>query len=502
MLEKREVFIPLVAPKGAPGPVARIEAEGVLPANNIAELPPEIAPLLQCGLQSAGMRARDIMRRHPLARPRLAPWRLLARRAPVYSLSAANVDEVKHLAPENAASAELGLALAMAIYLAGVRTPLIAATGALTPTNTQGAGARVRYGEVTPVYPVAGLGAKMAALAEALGGDGRRAHLQDRGRRRARLVFLLPERTLDGRPVREAHATDIVRLQSRLADAGIALDLRPVGTFPEALAVLGLKREALRPADYLIGGAFAAGLVALLMTGAASTWLSRPIPLAFGEIKLAKGAGAVVTPARLRSEPVSGRFVLRPGCLGAQRMPLYRAGDWMAVDVRPQKSETLTRLFGGYHYTLVVVSERSGLKVFPPETLARGNSPLQVQTQAAGREPTGGLSVALPLKGPREENKLIILASRIWSVDPERLRERFGRVYEKAPAGSKINAVVAAASQAAAGYLDVSFMTVTEPLPCEAVTSAGPEVPPQANQQEPGQERPSQQADGAAEGGG
>ena len=70
----------------------------------------------------------------------------------------------------------------------------------------------------------------------------------------------------------------------------------------------------------------------------------------------------------------------------------------------------------------------------------------------------GGLS--LPIKGPAEAGKLVVLARRTGPFDTEALRARLAAAVEgKAPA-ERINAAVNSLVKEAPGYLDYSFQTV------------------------------------------
>src|SRR5262249_30191456 len=118
----REVLIPLVG-SGEAGALCRVAADGHLPPQHPAHLDRSISELLEGGLYQAGQQARAAVRRL-----QLGGW--LRRPAPV-AVSIVNPGDVAGLAPDNSASAELGLALAMLMFTTQSPNRIVIASGAL-----------------------------------------------------------------------------------------------------------------------------------------------------------------------------------------------------------------------------------------------------------------------------------------------------------------------------------------------------------------------------------
>lgn len=77
-----------------------------------------------------------------------------------------------------------------------------------------------------------------------------------------------------------------------------------------------------------------------------------------------------------------------------------------------------------------------------------------------------GVSAVLPVEGPSEKNKIVILARRSGPFEPDALRRALEDAIAGKPAAQRINAAVAYLAKRAPGYLDYSFLSSEGELPC------------------------------------
>ena len=253
-----EVLIPLATARAeACSDVCHVRAES--DPHGLSEsggFHPTIAALRAMGLHKAGQRALDRVNILPSRRagslklPRLLPARQRSSR-----LKPLNVEAVRSLGPDNARSAELGLALAILTLERHRNARLIIATGALAD-KANGATSAL----YTPVLPVAGLSQKFQAI-----GDWLENHRPLPGG--ANLDILVPLQTLSGAEVTTEHASDISVLQKRLATIGYKAAIRPVGSLAQAAEILGAADAPVDLKEYLARATLALCLcvVALLL---------------------------------------------------------------------------------------------------------------------------------------------------------------------------------------------------------------------------------------------
>ena len=83
---------------------------------------------------------------------------------------------------------------------------------------------------------------------------------------------------------------------------------------------------------------------------------------------------------------------------------------------------------------------------------------------SAGRSELG---LVLPVGGPTEKNKLIILARRLRPFDARGLRAELETVLSGKGASDRINVAVTHLAGSAPGYLDYSFSSAEEEPRCE-----------------------------------
>jgi hypothetical protein len=423
----RTVIVPLGAASGARGKAAYIHAGGAKPANE-ARLIPEIALLNDCKLYPAGTIALSAVRRLDLKPGGFAVTQWFGATSHPAYVSVSNAPEIYGLTPENSASAQLGLALAMLMHQCQSPARIAVATGELAAGGLDSALKDLPRDDVK-VKPVGMLPQKFEAIGRLLI-DYRGAALS------SSLPFFFPQHTETGEETAVVYAEALTALAAVYQQQGVKLLPKPVATLREAVAELGLER----PPSSRLDKALAALLIAtpvLAGLGAAAQWqASRQLPLSFGTILLA-GGERMATPAR--ATPVAGGDMeVAPACKSRRGLPVYAVGDRLVMNVAA----------GGHHLAIAAVSERSGAKVFPP------------QTWRAASRPDGGVSVSLPIDPPADEGKLIVLVQRFRPFDTEALRARLAAAVDGKPPGERINAAVNSLVKEAPGYLDYSFLTV------------------------------------------
>ncbi|MGH6816333.1 MAG: hypothetical protein ACREC6_11575, partial [Hyphomicrobiaceae bacterium] len=160
-------------------------------------------------------------------------------------------------------------------------------------------------------------------------------------------------------------------------------------------------------------------------------------------------------------------FAMRPVCYGAQRMPVYRTGESLVFKAAVRNAGIVGRMLG-YRYTVVGISEHTGVKVFHEGTFGR---PIPTARPGMRAPPppeaeAGKLSLVLPIDGLTEKNKLIVLARRLTAIDAADLKVKLETPVAGKSPDERINAVVAYLASFAPGYLDYSFLSTQEPQPC------------------------------------
>jgi hypothetical protein len=337
------------------------------------------------------------------------------------------------------------------------RDVMVVATGALARDATPNAplDADVR------ILSVARLAEKITALQQSL--DTQKGVAYSR-----RLRLLLPARTLDGLETSTAHAPEVDRLTRAMHAHGVALQVCPVATLREALDVLGIDTLVSTPADRWLARGLAATIAVAFLGFLLYRWLAAPLDLAFAAVPLTTGE-TVVSPVRAVYDTREGVFRMRPACLGEQRLPAYQAGESLVFRAALRTHSSLARALGGYHFAVVGVSEQSGLKVYPPETFgiaATEPRPL-ASSQAPADSDSFDLSAILPIQGPQEKSKLIILVRKMRPFDVKALRDELASALAGKPPAERINTAVTRLAAYAPGYLDYSFQSIEGESACD-----------------------------------
>jgi hypothetical protein len=441
-LGRRSVMIPLASAAGKHGRIAHVHADGGRPSNE-AKLIPEIALLNDCKLYQAGTIALAALRQVALRPSRLAVTQWLGQPPPAY-LSVSNAPDLYGMATENSKSAQLGLALALAMYQCQSTARLVIATGELQTDATLG---HANGGSLTnvPVGPVGLIEAKLESV-------GRLLDDHKGGAFSAAIPFFFPKCTSKGEETLAMHGAEFDRIVAAYRERGIQLKLHPVSCLQDALHVLGLNRVPPTIRDRLTLAAAASVLVAGMAAAAVHWWLARPIALEFATYELSTGE-AVQTPFPAR--PLKdGSFEEIESCFNAGGVPIYPAERGIVLHVVIKDPVSWTEILGGYHFAVVTVSELSGAKVFPPETWNAGPSDREV-------------SIGLPIDDVAETNALMVLAKRFTPFDTEALQSRLAALVAQKPPPERINTAVNALAKTAPGFVLYSFQSVKGDLPCQ-----------------------------------
>ena len=423
----REALIPLVGGGGGGrgGALGRVLADADLPPPHPARLDPAISELLEHGLYQAGQQAVAALRRH---RQRRRGW-LGAR---IGALAVANPGDFLGLTAANAGSAELGLALALALFRAQSRTLSILATGTLAPGDPD---PRV------PVQPVHHLGAKLAHIDR---------HFRQAGGSPPPRWCLVPTVDPDGAVVSERYAIAI----AALAELGITV--QPVATLAEALDLIGARDLAPRPAERFLRWSLGTSAAVVSLGVVAMFWVERPLPLDFVPASL-PGGQVALTPMRAYWHPERELQPLPECRLGAGSLPLYRNGEVVALRVRlPETGNGLERLMG--HYAVLVgVGSASGVKVLP----------LRPDRSDAALVPGAIQAVLVPVAGPEEDNLLAVLVRRARPFDRDVLHGQLGIHLEGLGPEERISAAGNWLESYAPGVLTYRFRNTTQEVPCQ-----------------------------------
>ncbi len=445
----RTVLIPIIGAGETDGRIIRVQADSSLPERNDAGLDPQINQLNDWQLYEAGAIALGAVKRLQLSAKRMALFHRLKKKPVSGTLSVTNGPDIVGLHCDHNKSAELGLALGLLMYAGQSRDHVVIATGCLARAADP---ASVLSDDVD-VLPVEGLSTKIETI--------RRSLDQYKGdARTSRFFFFLPDKTSTGEKVSEEFAADLERLKRDFNDRGLKLRICPVSTLREATEKLGIKALEVTTADKLFAGGVIAAISLASLSIAAWLWLSAPIELSFAQVTLASG-DSVSSPTRAQYNVKAKRYTLVETCIGDRNLPAYKAGEWMIVRTRISAAGWFTSVFGGYHFALVSVSEKSGIKVFPPNTFHKGLTNRSDETSVSGE-----LSVALPVTGPAESNKIIILARRLSPFNVEALQQGLTKEIADVPPARYVNRTVSYLSQQAPGYLDYSFLSVVKEPEC------------------------------------
>jgi hypothetical protein len=449
----RHVFIPIADPRGNGGRLTMVRADDVPPAYDAALLP-QIAELAHRDLYEAGSVALGAIRRLRLHTRGPVDFQPLRAKPIPGFLSTSDGPNVISPDPANARSAELGLALALLAFGGQCSERVIIATGQLDADAAQV--------EDVFVHPVGELSRKFQAIHDAVVAGA----VPVAGT--ARIQLFVPERTADDRETSIVHADDLANLKSAVVRKGGTLEICPVSTLNGAVKHLGIRGLAPTAGEQLLLGGSVVGLLAALTGLMGYFWFNSAIQLTLADIVLSDGA-ALASPIRAGFDPTKRAFVMREACLGAQATPVYRAGESLVMRVAVADPAKRPEFFRGYHFTLVAVSERSGIKVFPPEALGRplaksgdGRNVMSLPLQSKSE-----LSVDVPIEGPSERVKLIVLARRGWPTNADSLRTALAAALKDKPENERINAATTYLSRSAPGYLDYTFRSVEDVTTCE-----------------------------------
>jgi hypothetical protein len=127
----------------------------------------------------------------------------------------------------------------------------------------------------------------------------------------------------------------------------------------------------------------------------------RPIPLKFSLVALADGHIAR-TPTRIAESGMEAERLL-PDCRSAYGLPVFGAGDTLALRVGSPSESFRLPLLSRQYYLLVVVPETSDLKVFTfEENVNRGRADTDQQL---------AFKLVIP-EGPDQSNLLMVMARR------------------------------------------------------------------------------------------
>ena len=447
-LSSRTVLIPIVSASGEGGVLANIRISDVAPRHNPAGLNPQIADLINWRLYEAGANALGAIARMDLPHARLAMLsRLRPKSLPGY-ISITNGTEVAGLHAAQSRSAELGLALGLLSFAGQSRQTLFAATGALS-LGDPGNGSR----DNVQVLPVSHIDAKIAALRHA-------AESSDAKRFPARLVWFVPSETLEGERFEVQHRAALEELAETCRSKSVSLKVCAVRSLADAARQLGVSRLAPMRADKVFSYSLLGTLAASACGVGLWLWLTSPLALSFGTVTLSSGE-TVLSPVRARYDPQDNIYVMQDPCINANKLPVYRVDDWLIVTVAGDDADLLGDWLGGYHFTFVAISQRSGVKVLPVSSFDRGR-PERALAQGRHRS----LSVALPVSGPAEMTKLFVLARRGRPFDEAELRRRLKAILAGEPPEQSINAAETFLEGRAPGYVSYPFRSVEEEPEC------------------------------------
>ncbi|ADP70516.1 hypothetical protein Rvan_1252 [Rhodomicrobium vannielii ATCC 17100] len=433
----RRVMIPLASAGDAGGRIAHIRADGVKPAND-AKLIPEIVLLNDCRLYRAGEVAAAAIRELGLASDNFVTRFGLHRRA---YLSPVNAPDLRALSSNNSSSAQLGLALAILMYEGQSEASVAIATGQLATHES------LHSFRDVPVKPVGSMGEKIEAI---------RTYLEDHmGSAIApRIPFLFPATTPEGEETLLAYRVEFERLRETYRDHGVDLQLHPVSHLREALAVLRIKGPSLDPFYGLILKRSFAALCILtavsLSVVAFKKWLDRPIRLEFADIEL---SGGETVPSPFPIVRRNGVSLALPVCLDSAGRAIYPTNTAIALRAQIKNPSSWSDWIAPYHFAVLTVSAKSGVKVFSPGIWG-------------GEVGVREVSISLSIKDVEESNKLVVLARRWTAFDTVALKARLAEVAGATSADDRINAVINAAVSEAPGYLDYSFLTEKGPPKC------------------------------------
>ena len=404
------VLIPMV---GSTGTICRVSCDQYLAPEHPAQLDRRLSPLLECGLYSAGQQA--IASAKAL---RLPGSGYLADHA--FSLNVINQGDVIGLSPENARSAELGLALAWLGALTGHTRHAISATGLLDPISEN----KVKVG------PIHYLREKLDLLI---------AYYSKPTSSEPPQFFLIPSLDPDQKSTPQKYHKEIEQLRL-LGVTVIAVD-----TLAQACQILGFKRIGrTRFEKKLLHGLSALSLVICTLLGA-NLWLSRDLHIQFANVAMNNGH-IQSTPTRASLEQ-DGTLSILEECRSnaASKIPKYRVGDQLAVKISPI-SEQLP-VFG----LAVAITERGGIQVF-----ALPNRRLDI---------TQGNAFSVDLTQVERHSLFMVIGRRLLPYDVLNVQKRLMDWTAKLAPEERLSGARNWLSENSSGHVE-HFFDVVEPEEC------------------------------------
>lgn len=420
MLEQftpREVLIPMVA-ANSPGAIARVSADSDLAEPHAAQLDRGLSDLLECGLYKAGAQARAASRMVNLS------GRSILRKVSE-ALHVNNPGDIVGLGAENAASAELGLALALLMYRSQTKLRSVLATGALELS---------RGDRSVPVQPIHHLSQKFRAILR---------HFEQPGASTAPQILLAPCKDPDGVAIADRYHQEI----GDLREAGV--EVHGVLSLSDAARLVGARQAAVTQVEqYLKWGTGFSG-TSVATAAALYMWFQSPIDLKF--VPVANPDGSItVTPARHQSS-VAGLGTLPPCRVVGSDTPAFGIGEQVAVSVRVGKPHDLASLAGGYNEVVVGISGLSGPHPDVKVLLPAGKVPVA---------PGASLENLIPVVQPEEETLLVWLAKRGGPFDRDALWKSVHKFIDPLPPAERLSAARNFLQQAAPGSLTYTIKSV------------------------------------------
>lgn len=412
-----EVLFPVVANGG--GALLRVVARNERPPPHPSGLDPVISELMDNGLYSAGQTAWAALRR---CGQRRSGW-LAAREA---FLGVVNPGDLPGLTPVNARSAELGLALALALQRANSPLREVIATGAL---DTGGGNRDVA------VTPVAHIEQKLKLIA---------SEFRQPGAAPVPPLLLLPCYEPDGTLVETRHA-DIL---AELARFGIKVQF--VETLRQALEHVSAQRLARHPAERAVK--LASGLLALLAFAATSAWLwfQQPIEARFLPVTLSDGTTSA-TPLRVSLSSAEGVPEALEGCPVG---PAARIATGEALALRFSTAPHTPSRWFGTHAAVVVVGSETGVKIVPA-------------IEPSGFEPDTAQGFIARVIDPPEENLLAVLMRPARPFDLAHLEAQLRDRIDPLDPAVRLRAAENLLPTMARGVLFHRFTSTGGTAPCE-----------------------------------
>lgn len=415
-------LIPLVVGDG--GRVGLVEASAPPLERRETSLDPALSELLDCGLYEAGRIAREGARR---IRPGRAPFTLLPPPGAAVCLQPADDGAFDALGPENAASAELGLALALALRERRSSLRAIAATGRLSAPRGDAERGAADYDDA-PLHPVGGVDEKLAALAEFL-------QRHRGGPWKDGLILATPLTALSGAPFSEAHAGALARLAAAARAAGAPVEHRPFASLRGAVEALGGRPRRRHPLEPLAWAGLCAGAAVLGLAAAALIWAAQPTELRFGSVPLPVG-GALQTPARTVFDQGGGFGRALPTCRtegGEAQAAWGEEVTLIAETIKPTLAPA-----AAFEALIVAVSERGMVKLFPAEALPLPGRPVK---DAEGRLRFGARFPVIEAAERAPDRVMIVaLARKLRGYDAAALEERLLASAARRPPAARLNA--------------------------------------------------------------